>query len=132
MVSQRLSEAEMEQRVIHNAEKKAINKAVAEALKGGNGEARSRYYEGLLAGKRQLTIESQKSLLAFMKKYYQEHYYFSSRKLAKIYGDQRYGEAPPISLVLAFSRIIKDLKDLGAIERHNTQVYRKVINPEMY
>ena len=73
-----------------------------------------------------------KPLLAFMKEYYQEHYYFSSKGLAKIYGNQKYGKSPPISLILAFSRILKNLKDLGAIEKHNTQVYRKVINPERY
>lgn len=128
-----ISKAEkVEQRVIYNAERKAVNKEIAKALKKGNGKERNQYNERLLAEKRQLTIESQKPLLAFMKEYYQEHYYFSSKGLANAYGNLKLREATPISLILAFGRILGDLRNLGVIEKHNTQVYRKVINPESY
>ena len=77
---------------------------------------------------RQATREKHKPLIAFTKKYFQEHYYFNSRKLAKVYGNHYYEDKPPISLVKSFARILSDLRELGVIERFNKRQYRKVIS----
>lgn len=139
----KLSEAEVGQRFISKAEKVAINKAVTKALKlkpinyetrenqERKREKRRQYTKELLTKKRQLTRERMKPLLAFMKKYYKDHYYFNSKKLAKEYGVYCNIEVSP-RIVLSFSRILCDLRDLGAITKHNARQYRKVINPDKY
>jgi len=141
----KLSEGALEQRVIDKAEKVAINKAVARALtlKPINYETRERrkrekqegkkkksYKEGL-EKRRLLNQEKQKPLIAFVKEYYQDHYYFNSTKLAKEYGNYHYREVP-LGLIQSFSRILGDLRDLGAIEKFNSQQYRKVIKIDKY
>lgn len=133
----KLSEEALEQRVISKAEKVAINKAVSKALtlKPINYETRERekrrqHNKEQLKERRELTRERMKPLLAFMKEYYKDHYYFSSTKLANAYGN--YNQKAPIGLVLAFGRILKDLGDLGAIEKHNSRQYRKIINIDKY
>ena len=65
----------------------------------------------------------------FVKTYLKAHYYVSARKLAKVYTDY-IPNFNKHSIANVFGRILRDLKDLGIIEKYNSKQYKKIINPD--
>lgn len=87
---------------------------------------RKEAYEKFKADKREATREKLKPLIVFTKEYLKTHYYLNSVRLAKEYSDYNHTH----SLTHSFGIIIRDLVDLGAIEKYTPKQYRKVINPD--